>query len=78
METINWKERADFLLTNCTEKWNCNINLFHRDDVIGAMLQFAKEVHDKACEDQKHICSNEQEGTIEAEYCLNSPNAKFE
>lgn len=84
-----WKERAKEILdSKCIKSIkifdilycrNKGIPNWDKDDlsqnISDAMLQLAKEVHEKACEEQKKICSNyfQLEETI-----LNAPNAKFE
>ena len=77
-----WKEKAEFLLMNNVDTI---INGTYTD-IVNAMLQLAKEVHNKACEEQKKIClkhaqaylQQDDELIISMGSILNSPNAKFE
>lgn len=95
-----WKERAKEILdSKCIKSIkifdilycrNKGIPNWDKDDlsqnISDAMLQLAKEVHEKACEEQKKICANNLRQNLFSFFpyensqlsILNSPNAKFE
>ena len=84
-----WKEIIEELFDK-----NCDIyhfeegpreNLIDKEDFTKVVLEFAKEVHDKACEEQKEIClenayirSKDYMDFIDEDSILKCPNARFE
>ena len=55
----NWKEKLNSLLTNSTECWNGQGNLFHREDIINTMLEFGNLVFEAT----KRECADKAEMT---------------
>ncbi len=71
MKNIRSKIAKYFKIYSSTINFEGNSeDYIDKEDFEKAMLNFAHEM----CEEQKKECANEQEGTIEAEYCLNCKN----
>ena len=86
METINWRDRIiDKNITHqALSETNQKVEYFKNisiDYLVAKFKELAKEVHDKACEEQKQICAEEAkiywESHVDRDSIINSPNANF-
>ena len=81
---MDWKTRAKEILQ---EKYKIGVEIpdgihLDFDYLYNSIEELLKEVHDKACEEQKKIDSERAlivwESFIDKDSILNSPNANFE